>query len=842
MVSRNRIAVQLDFWRYFYIPTTPYNTSEYKYDARDLLTDVWQETSNTPPDDVHTSIMYDHAGRKTQMTDPDMGTWLYGYDAAGNMKWQRDSRLNYTCFYYDELNRLTHRVKDVSSSCTVAKDDHFNGNYNYNLLARYYYDGEYPQNVGGWPTWATVPTPTGQTTGRLTAELWMAANPDNWRVYHYDARGRATREAVVLKQNGPYTTQYAYDVMDRIETMIYPDNEVLTYGYNAQGLPETLTSSTGGVYVASADYDELGRIRERVLGNGTYRTKYEYYGWTAAHGSNAGRLQIIQTGTSGNPGSLQRLTYTYDAVGNIKSVLDTRNSNQRQCFEYDHLDRLTHAFTGNASCTSYSATGNGPYDHSYAFTGGEGKLGNITSFNGSSYEYNSTQPHAVTHVAGVLKYQYDVAGNMTGWDGKTLSYDSQNRLRNVWENGQLKSEYEYDGNGARMYEYRAASNSASRYVGEHYEKYGPQSYKYKKYYAFGGKIIAMRDMASSSVIHWLLSDHLGSTTATVPTSGTVKREWYYPFGAERYNSGGTLPTTKKFTGQQQDTTTGLYWYRSRWYDPSLGRFLQPDTIVPNPGNPGSLNRYSYVLNNPLRYRDPSGHAPQYPGDPDPDNAPCSTSWCWQNRWYRAHGFDWNENTNHWSTPTAAIEFYDEGIAQEFFTEFDIALSGPWTLSQLNLVGQGMVDFYRKIGSAGRLVQLMGSGNRFIRSGNGAGPCSVTHAACTWFSTVWFYDELFTHSDSFVKGIVVHELAHVIDFNSVIPSHASRGEQDVWFSLSFAFPEIKTITEYGHSGRAEYWAEAVADWVYGSAYKGNEPGRRNIRALQVDLLNKWLGGR
>ena len=50
----------------------------------------------------------------------------------------------------------------------------------------------------------------------------------------------------------------------------------------------------------------------------------------------------------------------------------------------------------------------------------------------------------------------------------------------------------------------------------------------------------------------------------------------------------------------------MYFYRARWYDPSIGRFIQPDTIVSQPGNPQALNRYSYVLNNPLRFIDDSG--------------------------------------------------------------------------------------------------------------------------------------------------------------------------------------------------------------------------------------------
>jgi RHS repeat-associated protein len=66
-----------------------------------------------------------------------------------------------------------------------------------------------------------------------------------------------------------------------------------------------------------------------------------------------------------------------------------------------------------------------------------------------------------------------------------------------------------------------------------------------------------------------------------------------------------LPTGYTYTGQL-DSGLGLMYYRARHYDPLLGRFVQPDTIVPEPGNPQALNRYSYVLNNPLRYTDPTG--------------------------------------------------------------------------------------------------------------------------------------------------------------------------------------------------------------------------------------------
>ncbi len=95
---------------------------------------------------------------------------------------------------------------------------------------------------------------------------------------------------------------------------------------------------------------------------------------------------------------------------------------------------------------------------------------------------------------------------------------------------------------------------------------------------------------------------------------------YWPYGATR---AGAVSTAYKYTGQELDAASGLYYYRARWYDPSLGRFIQADTLVPAPGNPQSLNRYAYVYNNPLKYTDPSGHDPL-------DNA-------WQSEFQRVHG-------------------------------------------------------------------------------------------------------------------------------------------------------------------------------------------------------------
>jgi len=87
----------------------------------------------------------------------------------------------------------------------------------------------------------------------------------------------------------------------------------------------------------------------------------------------------------------------------------------------------------------------------------------------------------------------------------------------------------------------------------------------------------------------------------------VARQWYYPYGAVR-GSVGTLPTQRTFTGQYSDAT-GLMYFNARYYSHYLNRWLQPDSIVPEPSNPQDLNRYTFNRNNPVKYVDPTGHDP-----------------------------------------------------------------------------------------------------------------------------------------------------------------------------------------------------------------------------------------
>jgi RHS repeat-associated protein len=126
-----------------------------------------------------------------------------------------------------------------------------------------------------------------------------------------------------------------------------------------------------------------------------------------------------------------------------------------------------------------------------------------------------------------------------------------------------------------------------------------------KYYFAGATRLAVR---TNGTLSYLLGDHLGSSSVTTDANGAkTATALYKAFGETRYTL-GNLGTDYKFTGQRLQAELGIYWFQSRWMDPSLGRFTQPDTIVPtSTQGTQAWDRYAFVNNNPVRYNDPTGH-------------------------------------------------------------------------------------------------------------------------------------------------------------------------------------------------------------------------------------------
>ena len=346
--------------------------------------------------------------------------------------------------------------------------------------------------------------------------------------------------------------------------------------------------SGSSLYVQSTQYDAAGRLELRLLGADQVRIDPYYRSWD----TQGGRMHWL-IGRVGSAGAfLQALEYAYDAVGNVSWIKDNLAGGvQTQSFSYDAMDRLL-------SAGAAPAGDGGDYSESYSYDSA-GRL--VNGPRGGGYVYGDAgHKHAVTAVSGGHSYAYDANGNLTSrttsGQSFTLTYDAENRLVSV--SGGAAASFVYDGDGRRV---KATVNGVtSYYVGDHYEVSGGVV---KKYYTAGGQRIALR---SGGVLSWLLSDHLGGTAHTVGGTTETGEVRYRAFGTTRFTS-GTTPTSYRFTGQREESALGLYYYNARWYDPVLGHFLSPDSIVPAAGNALDYHRYAYTRFNPLKYTDPSGH-------------------------------------------------------------------------------------------------------------------------------------------------------------------------------------------------------------------------------------------
>jgi len=489
------------------------------------------------------TMTYDWLSRKTAMTDPDMGSWSYGYDDNSNLTSQTDAKSQAITFTYDALNRLTDKEYSSANMTDVS----------------YSYDSTTGGNYG-----------KGRRTG-MTDALGTTS-------YKYDARGRLVNEKRTI-DSVDYITQFTHDGADRISSITYPTGETVTQEYDDQGFPYSLAGNIAGSLVGSALYNNLGDITEINLGNST-RTIFGYWdvgGTYDTGGGYYGRLWRIMT--AGQPGDnpvLQDIRHAWDAGGNLATRQDYLAS-ETETFTCDFLDRLTGV--------------SGPYSESYAYN----QIGNITSRNGTAYTYGS-QPHAVTAV-GATGYTYDANGNMTARGSQTIAWDVENRPVSVSDNGTVTT-FVYDGDGNRVK--KTEGGETVLYVNKYYEK-SLTTGNVTSYYYLGDRLVAMSENSTLRYIH---QDHLTGTALVTDANGdSLGAMKYYPFGETR---SGTVPTDKLFTGQRLDDTS-LYYYGARYYDAEIGRFISSDTIVPNPTNPQALNRYTYALNNPLKYMDPNGH-------------------------------------------------------------------------------------------------------------------------------------------------------------------------------------------------------------------------------------------
>jgi RHS repeat-associated protein len=581
-----RLAEVYAFQGTFSAPTLaaePLAVARYRYNALDRLTDVRDPLGN------RIRVAYDPLGRKTRLDDPAMGTWFYRYDAAGNLIAQVDGRGWAVNFYYDPLNRL----KGKTYTPNVADGASYNP----------------PPDPGpsGYAVGFAYDEPGyGAAVGRKT-RAWTAEGIQ--RTWAYDARGRVTT-ATLTVDGQTYLQRFAYDAMDRLAQRVDPDGEVLTVAYGPHGWPTAL--SGWSAYAGNAAYNAAGQLTTLTLFGGSLLQR--------AYDPRTLRVVRIQ-----GPGL--DLGYAYDLAGNVRRITDTVRS-EVWAFAYDELDRLV-GMSGPVSGTwtldeggrwLWRTEGGASWTYDYgdptpsAVPPGSYRVYLPLVMRGSGIRCLDEAWHAawagsdrgrswrLVSVSDGTTLGYDGNGNVltrtVGGAEWRYVYDPENRLVEAWRGAERVASFRYDPEGNRVV--REVGGLRTVVVDEGYEVRGGVV---RKVYWLGGETVAVRE---GSAVYAVVGDHLGSVTALAQGGSIAGATRYLPYGAIRWETGLFL-TDRRFTGQRWEGALGLYDYRARFYDPTLGRFLQPDPIVPEPGDPWALNRYAYVYNNPLKYTDPSGH-------------------------------------------------------------------------------------------------------------------------------------------------------------------------------------------------------------------------------------------
>lgn len=554
--------------------------TELKYNAQGEVR--WVRVDGNTATDVN--ISYDEAGNRTSLSDPDAGLIQYQYDSVGNSRRQTfDGPTDHTITsHYDELGRRTSRV-DFDATTTTNST------------------WEYDTAING------------------KGLLYQTTGPDYEKTNQYDLLSRVnSSDTKLFGEATPKQFQYAYDSFSRPLITLYPSGLAINAVYNPNGYQRGVSNTdTGEDYWVAQAADAFSNITQSSFANGIITQKQ--------YDPETGRIQTLQTGTATTTNLYQQLSYIHDSAGNLRTRHSTQNSteNLTESFAYDDIHRVLSAAT--------TGLGGG----SRSLTYGYDNLGNIktksdaSNVNGYSYGSNGGGVHAVSSVtlsSTTTQYHYDFKGNMVTRGDYTLDYSVFNKPTKI-QNSATETRFNYGPDRKRFYQY---TNNNTRITETHYYdgiyevvQEGDQVREKSYIGDFLVHTLTRREgsPASQVDIDYLHRDHLESIDIITNASGALsERMSFGPFGSRREgaweNSGAgyltSLPdvtfasTTRGYTGHEQLDAVGLIHMNGRVYDPALGRFLSTDDFVQFPENSQSYNRYTYVMNNPLSYSDPSG--------------------------------------------------------------------------------------------------------------------------------------------------------------------------------------------------------------------------------------------
>ncbi|MBX3324924.1 MAG: RHS repeat-associated core domain-containing protein [Nitrospira sp.] len=531
-----------------------------------------------------TQFEYDAKNRLKKVIDPLLGETVYTYDGNGNLLTVKDAKNQITTFAYDSRNRL------ITSTDPLGKVETYEYDGNDNLTKRHTPKGDdilFAYDAVNELLSKTLPgNLVTSYTYSAVGNLLTVTDQDSALTMTYDQANRLLTTSTAGSSNQPSVTlTYTYDKNGNRLTL-NGGTASHTYVYDGLNRLSSVTTPTG---TATFAYDPLSRRTNLTLPNGT-QTTYTY--------DPASQVTNILHQLTATSSQINKADYLYNGVGNRTSLTDKRGA---QTFGYDNLDRLTsasHPLLGAPQSFSYDAVGN------------RTTTGNVTN---AGNQLTADATHA---------YQYDDNGNLTR---KTLlatgnytsyTYDAENRLTKVEDfvagnpTAAFTSTYRYDGLGRRIEKVANASTGSAQagqtkqyiYDGEDILLEYDGSNVLQARYTHGPGIDEPIAVTKGSSTYFYHQDGLGTVTDLTDSTGTTAKSYSYDAYGNILESPGTLEQPYTYTGREFDSESGLLFYRSRYYDPSTGRFLQQDPI----GLRGGLNLYRYVRNNPSNYADPTG--------------------------------------------------------------------------------------------------------------------------------------------------------------------------------------------------------------------------------------------
>jgi len=541
----------------------------------DPLNDQWTFTYNSQGQPVSatdpllhpTSFAY-NTGDLISVTDPLLRTTYLGRDGAGRLVGLQDPAGAVTVYQYDPLDQLLTTTDPLGSITSFFYDQ--DGDLSSLVDARqgstqYGYD----------------------SLDRLSIRIDPLGHSES---YMYDANGNL----LTFTDRKNQKTTFTYDPLNRLTKMAYADRSSTSYAYD---LGNRLTAAKDSIFgTINRSYDNLDRLTSETTPQGSVTYKYDnasrrtqmtVAGQTAIdyHYDNANRLTKLAQGTS---------TYTLSYDNANRRILLTLPNGVTSSYGYDKASELT------GLTYKFGTTTLGSLTYSYDADGRRTSVGGSYARTGLPTAVASASYNADNQLTqwGTASLNYDLDGNLINDGANTYTWNARNQLASI--GGAAAASFQYDGVGRRQTKTISGTSTSFLYDGVNpvQELAGTTV---AANLVTGLAVDEIFSRTDSAGVRNFLADALGSTLALTDSTGMAQTQYTYePFG-NTTTAGSTGSNSYQFSGRENDHT-GLYYYRSRYYSPLGGRFISEDPL----GWEAGVNSYTYTLNSPTNFVDPSG--------------------------------------------------------------------------------------------------------------------------------------------------------------------------------------------------------------------------------------------